>query len=182
MPSCVKVSETHGGLTTLTRMPRGASSAAARTKASTPALTRLMAPLPGAGARLRMPLVPVAPMSISFMACPLAPIGAAGIQCRRRRVPFGSPWLLARGRSPTTGNGLWRIPLSLAPFIHMNQADLPFSAAAERNQGPILDVLSRVLPESASVLKIAAGTGQHAAHFAAAHPGWTWQPTEADDA
>jgi SAM-dependent methyltransferase len=58
--------------------------------------------------------------------------------------------------------------------------ELPFSAAADRNRRPILDVLARVLPPSATVLEIASGTGQHAAHFAAAHPGWTWRPTDAD--
>ncbi len=59
-------------------------------------------------------------------------------------------------------------------------ATLPFSPAAERNQGPILAVLEEVLPPNATVLEIASGTGQHAAHFAAARPAWTWQPTEAD--
>src|SRR5438067_10129516 len=46
IPSARNVSVTQGGLTTLTRMPLGASSAAARAKPSTPALTRLTAAEP----------------------------------------------------------------------------------------------------------------------------------------
>ena len=58
--------------------------------------------------------------------------------------------------------------------------ELPFSGPAERNRQPILDVLRRVLDRDASVLEIASGTGQHAAHAAAACPGWRWQPTDLD--
>ena len=54
------------------------------------------------------------------------------------------------------------------------------SAAAERNRGPILSVLSKVLPPRGRVLEIAAGAGQHAGFFAAALPGVTWLPTDAD--
>jgi hypothetical protein len=53
------------------------------------------------------------------------------------------------------------------------------SPAAERNRQPILEVLLRRLAPSGTALEIASGTGQHAAHFAAALPGWTWQPSEA---
>ena len=52
------------------------------------------------------------------------------------------------------------------------------SPAAERNGPPILAELLRWLPPEGRALEIASGTGQHAAHFAAALPGWRWQPTE----
>ncbi|MDB5966308.1 MAG: hypothetical protein JWQ72_2808 [Polaromonas sp.] len=54
-----------------------------------------------------------------------------------------------------------------------------FSPAADRNKQPILDVLQQLLPGSGRALEIASGTGQHVAWFAAALPGWTWQPTDA---
>ncbi len=56
------------------------------------------------------------------------------------------------------------------------------SPAAERNKDPLLAVLRPMLPETGLVLEIAAGTGQHAAHFAAALPHLTWQPTDKDAA
>ena len=54
------------------------------------------------------------------------------------------------------------------------------SPAAERNRVPILIELLRLLPAQGTMLEIAAGAGQHAAHFAAALPGWRWQPSDGD--
>lgn len=52
--------------------------------------------------------------------------------------------------------------------------------ATLRNRDAILAVLRRHLPESGLLLEIASGTGEHAAHFAAALPGITFQPSDPD--
>jgi hypothetical protein len=54
--------------------------------------------------------------------------------------------------------------------------------SADRNRGPILKVLERVLPKTGLVLEIASGTGQHVVHFAQALKGLSWQPTDMDAA
>lgn len=52
--------------------------------------------------------------------------------------------------------------------------------ATLRNRDAILAVLRRHLPEEGLLLEIASGTGEHAAHFAAALPGVIFQPSDPD--
>ena len=63
-----------------------------------------------------------------------------------------------------------------------NQPAAKNSPAAERNKAPILAALQGLLPATGRALEIAAGTGQHAVHFAAGLPGWVWQPTDPEPA
>ena len=55
-----------------------------------------------------------------------------------------------------------------------------YHAHVARNRVPLLDVLRRVLPASGLVVEIASGSGEHAAFFAGALPGISWQPTDFD--
>ena len=54
--------------------------------------------------------------------------------------------------------------------------------SADRNKAPIAAVLAKYEPfagsKPASLLEVASGTGQHAAHLATAFPHVVWQPTE----
>lgn len=52
--------------------------------------------------------------------------------------------------------------------------------ATERNRGPILEVLERVLPRPGRVLEVASGTGEHAVFFARSLPGVEWAPSDPD--
>ena len=69
---------------------------------------------------------------------------------------------MLKQRGEKTADGKWSTP------------------TAERNKGPILDVLTRVLPKQGVVLEIASGTGQHVLHFAKALSGLAWQPSDPD--
>ncbi len=69
---------------------------------------------------------------------------------------------MLKQRGEKTASGKWSTP------------------TAERNKGPILDVLARVLPRRGLVLEIASGTGQHIVHFAKALSDLTWQPSDPD--
>ena len=60
--------------------------------------------------------------------------------------------------------------------------NLPFSAAAENNKGPILGVLRQWFQKGQVVLEIGSGTGQHAVHFASSLEGITWLPSETPQA
>lgn len=60
--------------------------------------------------------------------------------------------------------------------------DKPFAPATERNREPILAELRRLLRGDEQVLEIGSGTGQHAAHFAAAMPGLCWQTSDLAEA
>jgi SAM-dependent methyltransferase len=54
--------------------------------------------------------------------------------------------------------------------------------SAQRNRGPILEVLRRVLPPAGTVVEVASGTGEHVTFFAQALPSLTFQPSDIDAA
>lgn len=60
--------------------------------------------------------------------------------------------------------------------------DKRHAPATLRNREPIRAVLADLLDDGTSVLEIGSGTGEHAAFFAGAFPGVTWQPSDPDPA
>jgi hypothetical protein len=71
------------------------------------------------------------------------------------------------------------MPAGEAPGQNGTDARL-FSESTQRNRGPILAVLQRILPPTGLVLEIASGSGEHVVHFATALPGLQWQPSDPD--
>lgn len=74
------------------------------------------------------------------------------------------------------------LPAELASVAERG-GDARLSApSAERNAGPITDLLRDHVPAEGRALEIASGTGQHVLAFARAFPDLMWQPTEIDPA
>lgn len=57
-----------------------------------------------------------------------------------------------------------------------------FSKAADNNKDAILAVLSARMSETATVLEVGSGSGQHAIHFAAQLTHLRWRPAELEEA
>ncbi len=55
-----------------------------------------------------------------------------------------------------------------------------YAPSAARNRDAILRTLNPHLPKRGHVLEIASGSGEHITHFAVAHPGLTFQPSDPD--
>lgn len=71
------------------------------------------------------------------------------------------------------------IPL-IASFAQPDADGRLFAPSADRNVGPLGDLLFELAPLDGTALELASGTGQHVATFAARLPGLHWQPTEID--
>ena len=52
--------------------------------------------------------------------------------------------------------------------------------AADRNIGPILDLVIEFAPDTGKALELASGTGQHIVKLASAKPNLNWQPSDVD--
>ncbi len=65
-----------------------------------------------------------------------------------------------------------------ASLAHQGEGARLIAPSAERNVGPICDLLDAVAPRDGTALELASGTGQHVARYAARLPGLHWQPSE----
>ena len=57
----------------------------------------------------------------------------------------------------------------------------PCAPAAERNRGPILEVIRDIFADASRVLEIGSGTGQHAVYFGREMPQLTWQTSDLEE-
>lgn len=72
-----------------------------------------------------------------------------------------------------------KIPSTASVAFSCNNGRLS-APAAERNAGPIVDLVMRTAPSTGQALEIASGTGQHIVKLAAAKPTMNWQPSDID--
>ena len=54
------------------------------------------------------------------------------------------------------------------------------ASAAEKNTGPITEIVREFAPERGQALEIASGTGQHIVKLAVVKPNLNWQPSDID--
>ena len=71
------------------------------------------------------------------------------------------------------------IPPNASVAMPSNKGRLS-APAAEKNAGPITELVKEFAPEKGKALEIASGTGQHIVKLAAATPHLDWQPSEID--
>lgn len=101
------------------------------------------------------------------------PRGVVAARCRSLRLRTRSSSLSCHLLPPRRCRYL--------PSLRARPATPPACLPACRNKEPILAVLREHLGGASGLfLELASGTGQHCAHFAAALPGLTFQPTERD--
>ena len=67
-----------------------------------------------------------------------------------------------------------------ASVVNSKDGERLFSASAERNSAPIINVVKRIAPNSGKALEIASGTGQHIAKLALSLPNLSWSPSEVE--
>ena len=67
-----------------------------------------------------------------------------------------------------------------ASVVNSKDGERLFSASAERNSAPIINVVKRIAPNSGEALEIASGTGQHIAKLALSLPNLSWSPSEVE--
>ena len=67
-----------------------------------------------------------------------------------------------------------------ASVVNSKDGERLFSASAERNSAPIINVVKRIAPNSGEALEIASGTGQHIAKLTLTLPNLSWSPSEVE--